>query len=298
MNRPTRSTPDGDAYLDLQKMAKADGRSTDELLALYALEGFLDRLSTSPRADDLVLKGGVLLAAYDTRRPTRDIDLQATHLAGDADTVLALVRDIAAVHKDDGLVYDAGSATAEVIRDEEEYSGVRVRLIGHLSRARIAFHVDVNVGDPIVPPPGQVEVPRLLGGAITVRGYPLSMVFAEKIVTAVQRGTVNTRWRDYADIALLSAAHDVDGDELAASIDVVATHRNATLTPLDEALAGYAEIAQNKWSAWVRKQRLTDRLDQDFASVLQDVFTFAGPAVSGAIKGLTWVHRVGRWMPR
>ena len=60
---------------------------------------------------------------------------QATHLAGDADTVLALVRDIAAVHKDDGLVYDAGSATAEVIRDEEEYSGVRVRLIGHLSRA-------------------------------------------------------------------------------------------------------------------------------------------------------------------
>lgn len=110
MNRPTRNTPDGDAYLDIQKLAKADGRATDELLALYALEGFLDR--SAP----------------------------------------ALVRDIAAVHKDDGLVYDAGSATAEVIRDEEEYSGVRVRLIGHLSRARIPFHVDVNVGDPIVPP--------------------------------------------------------------------------------------------------------------------------------------------------
>jgi hypothetical protein len=41
------------------------------------------------------------------------------------------------------------------------------------------------------------------------------MVFAEKIVTAVQRGTVNTPWRDYADIAILSAAHDVNGDELA-----------------------------------------------------------------------------------
>jgi phage protein U len=67
---------------------------------------------------------------------------------------------------------------------------------------------------------------------------------------------------------------------------------------LDEALAGYAEIAQNKWSAWVRNQRLTDRLDQDFTGVLQDVFTFAGPAVSGAITGHTWAHRVGRWMPR
>ncbi|MEP7193047.1 MAG: nucleotidyl transferase AbiEii/AbiGii toxin family protein, partial [Actinomycetota bacterium] len=146
--------------------------------------------------------------------------------------------------------------------------------------------------------PGQVEVPRLLGGAITVRGYPLCMVFAEKIVTAVQRGTVNTRWRDYADIVLLSAAHDVDGDELAASIDVVASHRNATLTPLEEVLAGYAEIAQSKWRAWVRKLRLTDRLDQDFASVLQDLFTFAGPAVAGAITGHTWAHRIRRWMPR
>jgi hypothetical protein len=78
-------------------MAKADGRATDELLALCALEGFLDRLSSSPRADASFSKGGVLLAAYDRRRPTRDIDLQARHLAGDADTVLALVRDIAAV---------------------------------------------------------------------------------------------------------------------------------------------------------------------------------------------------------
>ena len=57
-------------------------------------------------------------------------------------------------------------------------------------------------------------------GAITVPGHSLSMVFAEKIVTAVQRGTANTRWRDYADIAFLSAAHDANGDELAASTSI------------------------------------------------------------------------------
>jgi hypothetical protein len=298
VNRPTRNTPDGDAYLDLQMLAKADGRATDELLALYALEGFLDRLSSSSRADDLVLKGGVLLAAYGTRRPTRDIDLPATHVAGDADTVLALVRDIAAVHKDDGLVFDAGSATAEVIRTRRSTpgcgSGSSVTCHARASRSTLTS----TLATPSCPRQDRSRYLAFSGGAITVRGYPLSMVFAEKIVTAVQRGTVNTRWRDYADIALLSAAHDVNGDDLAASIDVVATHRNVTLTPLDETLAGYADIAQNKWSAWVRKQRLTDRLNQDFARVLQDVFTFAGPAVSGAIKGLTWVHRVGRWMPR
>jgi Nucleotidyl transferase AbiEii toxin, Type IV TA system len=231
-------------------------------------------------------------------RPTRDIDLQATRLNNDAGTVLALVRDIAAIQKDDGLVYDTGAATADVIRDEDPYVGVRVSLTCHLSRARIPLHVDFNVGDPIWPTPGLVDVPRLLGGYISVRGYPLSMVFAEKIVTAVQRGTVNTRWRDYADIALLSAAHDVNGDELSASIEVVASHRRTALIPLDEALDGYVEVAQGKWRAWIRKQRLTDRLPEEFAIVLQDVLVFAGPAVGRTITGQTWVHRLRQWTPR
>lgn len=30
------------------------------------------------------------------------------------------------------------------------------------------------------------------------------MVLAEKLVTAVQRGTANTRWRDFADVYLLT----------------------------------------------------------------------------------------------
>jgi hypothetical protein len=38
---PTRDTPAGRAYRDLQNKARRERRPTDELLALYALEGFL-----------------------------------------------------------------------------------------------------------------------------------------------------------------------------------------------------------------------------------------------------------------
>lgn len=75
-----------------------------------------------------------------------------------------------------------------VIRGEDAYSGVRVSMAATLLPAQLNIHVDVNVGDPIVPAPKQVRLPRLLGGEIIVRGYPLSMVYAEKIVTAVARG--------------------------------------------------------------------------------------------------------------
>jgi hypothetical protein len=72
---PDRSTTGGRRYRDLQNLARRTGRPTDELHPLYALEGFLERLAASSHAPRVVLKGGVLLAAYDSRRPTRDIDL-------------------------------------------------------------------------------------------------------------------------------------------------------------------------------------------------------------------------------
>lgn len=45
------------------------------------------------------------------------------------------------------------SRRAEVIRDEEQYAGVRVTLACSRARADVTFHVDVNVGDPITPAP-------------------------------------------------------------------------------------------------------------------------------------------------
>jgi hypothetical protein len=198
--RPTRESADGRAYLDLQNAARRAGRDTSEYFALYALEGFLARLSQSRFAHLLVLKGGVLLAAYAARRPTRDIDLQATGLSNEVDEVVTLTREIAALRRDDGLRYDLDSITGHDIRDEDPYAGVRVSITARLSTALIVFHVDVNFGDPVCPGPVKIELPLLLGGQTSLLGYPAHMILTEKIVTAVERGTVNTRWRDFVDI--------------------------------------------------------------------------------------------------
>jgi hypothetical protein len=101
----------------------------------------------------------------------------------------AVVTEIAATGLDDGVVFDAETATAEVIRDEDRYQGVRVSMTARLATARPRFHVDVNVGDPITRVPQTVHFPRILRGEIIVRGYPLAMVHAEKIVTAISRGS-------------------------------------------------------------------------------------------------------------
>lgn len=297
MTPVSRSSAAGRAYLDLKAKAKADGRLTDEMIHLYVLEGFLARLAASDHAGQLTLKGGALLAAFGTRRPTKDIDLAARALDRDSQHVLRLIRDIAShsLVTDDGLAFDAESATAEAIREDEEYAGLRVSMAVALATARVRFHVDVNIGDPVWPAPEQVEVPRLLGGApIRLAGYPLHMVYAEKIVTAAQRGTVNTRWRDFGDVWTLSRARPVDGTNLQTAIVQVASHRGAMLSPLRDVLDGYPAMAQPKWALWRNKQRL-DALPPEFAQLLEDYLAFADPAVAARIAGLSWDPSSAVW---
>jgi Nucleotidyl transferase AbiEii toxin, Type IV TA system len=297
VTRVQRDSVAGRAYLDVQNLARRTRRPTAELLHAYVLEGFLVRLAGSPEAGSLVLKGGVLLAAFAARRPTRDIDLAARDLSGELDDVLALVRRIAGVEVDDGLVFDPAAAAASTIRDEDQYAGVRVSLPCVLASARVRFHVDVNVGDPIWPAPTVVDLPRVLGGTLQITGYPLGMVYAEKIVTAVERGLANTRWRDFADIYLLSRLHPQDGAELVASITRVARHRQVSVGPLSGSLVGYPALAQARWAAWRRRQSLDGLLPEDFAEVLGAVVAFADPCLGSDTGSGSWDAASGRWLP-
>ncbi len=295
MSAPTRATSAGRAYLDLRKLAREHRRPVDELLQLYVLEAFLARLTGSRFADQLVLKGGVLLAALDERRPTRDVDLQGQAVENNMETIRATACEVAAIALDDGVIFDVETARAQEIRDEEIYAGVRVTMQARLASARLHFHIDTNVGDPITPAPQDVRLPRLLGGEIRLRGYPLAMVHAEKIVTAIARGTVNTRWRDFADIYMLAGRHAIDGTELVRSTRRVAEHRHVQLTPLVEVLAGYGDIGQQRWAAWRRRQHIEDRLPEQFEDVLAVVIGFADPAIVGSAEGRSWDPVAGAW---
>ena len=226
MRRASKDTLAGRRYLDLQREAKRAVRPTDELIQLYALECFLDRLVHSEFADTFILKGGVLLAALDARRPTRDIDF-----------------------------------AVRVFENSTE-----------------------------------ISLPRLIDGAISVRGYPLEMVLAEKIVTALERGTVNTRWRDFVDIYVLIGRYRIDAQTLQKSMQRVGRFRSVVLTPLRTALAGYAEIAQPRWVAWLRKQRLDNTIPTQFSKVLQSVVSFVDSLIEGDDAPRTWDPVEGKWI--
>ena len=275
--------------MDLRKLARQRQRPTAELLQLYALEGFLARLPLSPLSKHLVLKGGVLLAAFNARRPTRDVDLAATGISNSPEIVSQLIQTVLAVELEDGLEFTPSKARPRSIRDGDEYSGVRVNVPCKLASAKVDFHVDVNVGDPISPPPTIVQIPRLLGGdSLRIAGYSVSMVLAEKIVTAIQRGTANTRWRDFADIAALSRSHALTAAELLQSLDAVAQHRGVFLRSLAQVVDGFGEHGQPGWTAWRRRIGANDGLPNSFALLLEEITSFVDPLLSDRMSGGAW----------
>ncbi len=295
MTRPTRATTAGRVYLDLQAEARRAGRPTDELLVTYVLERFLFRVGASQHREQLVLKGGMLLAALDERRPTRDVDLLALATDNDVASITDLIRQVLTVESDDGVAFDMTALTTGVIREDDVYTGVRAAVPAHIHRARQPLRIDVNVGDPITPAPVEITYPAILGDAFTVVGYPIETVLAEKIVTMIDRGDTTTRERDFADVTLLIRRHPIDASTLAAAIHATATFRNVELRPLREMLGYLGEDRANDWTRFTVRSGLQHRVPMTYAEAITVVAAFADPILNGAVRAGRWDTTTADW---
>jgi hypothetical protein len=118
----------------LANRARGLGRPFQEVLTHFALERFLYRLSRSRHAGRFVLKGGLLLRAWEgpQSRPTRDADLLGS---GDpsVEAMVDVLREVCTVAVEpDGMRFDADSVRGARTRPEDEYQGVQLHLLGYL----------------------------------------------------------------------------------------------------------------------------------------------------------------------
>lgn len=290
MSHPSRETTAGGAYLDLRARARREGRPTDELIVLYVLERFLFRLARSNHRNRLVLKGGMLLAVFEERRPTGDVDLLARSTDNDVDAIAGIVREVALAEVDDGVTYEPDQLRSERIRETDAYAGVRLTMPARLDRARHPLRIDVSVGDPVTPRPVEVEFPSLLDEPFTIVGYPLETVLAEKIVTMIERGDTTTRERDFADVFVLIGRHAINAETFARALRATGAHRRADLQPLRNTLVVLATVRQADWARFVERSGLEHDLPASYAQAIEAVAAFADPVLTGEIA-------TGRWYP-
>lgn len=298
MTRP-RNMPHS-VHNRLLALARSRGEELTPLLTRYALERLLYRLSLSPYREDFVLKGAMLFRIWTAQphRPTRDLDLLGFG-ENSIERMMTVFRDLCASDvEDDGLRFDSDSVRCTVLKPDEEYEGVRVRLQSSLGKVPITLHVDVGFGDAVTPGPVEATYPTLLDQPVPrLRTYPRETVVAEKLEAMVKLGLTNSRMKDFYDLWMLSRLFAFDGHTLTAAIRATFDRRRTPIpdeAPLALSPAFAADAAKRaQWQGFVRRGRLIET-PPDFRAVIAELRAFLEPPLRGAKGGLPFAEQ---WTP-
>ncbi|MGH8682857.1 MAG: nucleotidyl transferase AbiEii/AbiGii toxin family protein [Burkholderiales bacterium] len=275
----------------LARHARAIGMDPNLVLARFAVERFLYRLSRSPYADRFVLKGALLMLVWigETVRPTRDADLLGFGEITGQSLTRIFTEVCNADVEPDGLEFLPSSLRVAPIRSEDAYGGLRATLQARLGKARLRVQVDVGIGDAVSPEPAWLEYPALLGfPRPRLRAYRPETAIAEKLHAMVVLGEANSRMRDFFDIHALAQHERFDGEVLARAVRATFDRRR---TPIPDLLPfaltpAFAALRQKQvqWQGFLRKNGGL-ATPAELSAVVAGIAAFLKPAITAAQSG-------------
>ncbi|HEU0138642.1 MAG TPA: nucleotidyl transferase AbiEii/AbiGii toxin family protein [Bryobacteraceae bacterium] len=269
------------------------------VLTRYGLERLLYRLSQSRYCDQFVLKGAMLFQIWTNtlHRPTRDLDLLG-YGNPSPERCLAVFRELCGlVVPDDGLDFPAEAISVEKIKEDQEYEGIRVRLLARMANIRIPLQVDVGFGDALPARPGVLNYPTLLPmPAAQIQVYPMEAVIAEKLEAMVHLGMLNSRMKDFFDIWFLARTFSFESSALADAIRITFERRGTQLDPRGfDALTAELSVDTSKliqWQAFLNKGNLV--APESFAGVIGAILGFVSFPLHASIAE---TRRPASWPP-
>ena len=254
--------------LNLSRQTK--GADYNLILLRFVQERFLYRLSLSAYRENFFLKGGALLFAHErfAARPTRDMDFLGDHISRDKENIKRIMHEICSIEcEEDGVTFECGEDEIwlEDITVEKEYNGTRVHMTAHMDTIVQQFSIDVGFGDVIVPQPAQLDYPLLIEGlpAVNVETYSLETVVAEKFQTMIDRGTINSRMKDFFDVYSILKAGKVDEALLKEAVIEVFANRGTELDADNVVFTDdFAQdgMRQTMWKAYLKKIKYKEEL--------------------------------------
>jgi len=205
----------------LQAIAKAEGIDLQRLRRQVSFDRLLARLFADKNAPWLLKGGYAMELRLQKARTTKDIDLTVSAgLPGGPTRLLALLQDSAAgVGNDDFFRFTIGTSVMGLGAAPE--GGARYPVTASLAgREFTRFHLDVGIGDEVVPPIEHISSRDWLDFA----GIPPAVCpaisreqqFAEKLhaFTKPREAGPNSRVKDLIDMALLIQMGGIDRPKL------------------------------------------------------------------------------------
>lgn len=197
------------------KIAKENNLSFNATLIYFFLEAVLKRIASSSASENFIFKGGFLLSNVIgvSQRTTVDMDMILKNYPMNQDAVMELIKETVSIDLEDGVICTVQDS--EPIRDQDDYGGVRVKVLCQLENIKQIVPLDIATGDPVTPYPIKYEYETLFGDEkIPLMSYNLETMLAEKIHTIYVRGIANSRSKDFYDVYILMKLRSKEIDYL------------------------------------------------------------------------------------
>ncbi len=247
----------------------------DYVLRQYVMQRLLYRLGCSKYVEQFLLKGALLFWVWnqDFHRPTRDIDL-LTYTDNDVEHLVSLICEVVSQEQDDGLIFDQDTVEGIEIKEDADYSGVRVTGFASLKNARIPFQIDIGHGDVVVPFARKEVIPAFLDlPQPELKIYPVYGVLSEKFQAMVMLGLANSRMKDFYDVSVIAHSMPLEGSILAEALLATFERRKTPISKEPLYLFSHEfktdENKQKQWKAYLNKNGL--RMSQGFGDVVTEV---------------------------
>lgn len=283
----------------LKNFAIKSGCTFQEALTYYGLERTIYRISISEYADNFVLKGGIFLYALFGRnyeRATTDVDLLAQRISNGSEEMKSVFQKIFSRDVDDALVFDVDSITVEDITEFKEYHGLHVSFVGYLDRTKIPISIDIGFGDVIYPEAVKMDFPVILDmESPRVNAYSLETSIAEKLEAIIHNGYLNSRYKDFYDIYVLSKKYEFSYAELRNA--VIQTFENRK-TPMTMDSAAFSDeflndpVHQTRWKSFLKKKKAL--IQVSMSDAMDWIKAFVRPLFEGTEK-TRWNPEKGNW---
>lgn len=217
---------------NIRKLAKERRISPQIMLQEIILDDLIDRTSNSRYKDNLVLKGGFLIASLigtDTRS-TRDMDTSIVGLPVTEGKMKSVFQEICDIKLPNDIINLSVVKIGE-IRNDDEYSGYRIHIRAQLYSTRVDVKIDVSTGDVITERAIQYGHKMILENrTVPIMAYTVETIIAEKLETIISRAETNTRLKDFYDLYLLNNQdkEEIRFDVLSKAIQATSAKRETT----------------------------------------------------------------------
>lgn len=188
----------------LKNISREKNVDFNSVMRFYMYDRFVERLSKSKYKDNFILKGGFYLSKLFglDNRSTMDIDTAIRKTKFTEENLIVMINEIISIDVGDNVKFKIEKT--ELIREEDEYGGLRITINFMLENIKDKFHIDLATGDPIYPRPDNYKYESLIGDEIyKVWSYNLETILAEKIETILSKLETSSRMKDYYDIYLI-----------------------------------------------------------------------------------------------